>query len=599
MSFKQIQVTNDSSNSIVTNGGIKVNKSVNISGTLQVFSSANIGGITSITNTTESMSQGSGSLVVHGGTSIGKNIHIGGNIFAKGDELKLEKFELYDGILTTCQVTCDNIVSDRILTESIHSNGDIVGKNTRISDLVCLNVKSNGNIDCDYTITSNSLCVSENIKGKDLYIQDIQASGSCSIQSLTCLNMDTCKIFAKEATFTNLSSSLVTANNCNLTGNLQVYGISSLSSLTVEKVDITDCLSISKDLTVLGDIKVGKSMIIDDSLKVNCTLEIGNGIINSNMESTSTFTGSLVICGGIGINGNIFSGGTLSVNGATFMNSAATVFGSFTVSDSSDANLGNLGALIVSGGSTIMKNLVARTDVSIWRDLQVSGHSFLQSVQATDVSCTDITCKTATFEYCQSSTVESDTIRVTGTTDSSTCSTGALVVGGGMGIHKSLYVGSNIIATGNITGECISSINGRIILDNVEMIQLNGLLNMKSSTLPGLRLTASEENKKSRYFNSLDLFGLGSNFTDNVVEALQISNDSLGNWRIISRASGSGTVGNLELSSGTTKVVLESNGNIKFVLGKYTMILPQTVPPTGKSMLIYNSETGNLEWEKL
>lgn len=102
-----------------------------------------------------------------------------------------------------------------------------------------------------------------------------------------------------------------------------------------------------------------------------------------------------------------------------------------TLKVSGDATLG--GTLGIGlGASAASATLDVGTDIRVRRDLYVDGviHVASGNVQAA---------------------TSTDAINITSTTDSSGYATGALIVSGGAGIAKNLYIGQSIVAVGNIT----------------------------------------------------------------------------------------------------------------------------------------------------
>ena len=175
-------------------------------------------------------------------------------------------------------------------------------------------------------------------------------------------------------------------------------------------------------------------------------------------EATSSSTGALIVSGGVGVASNLHVGGnvfvtnattlsstlgvtgattlssTLGVTGATTLSSTLGVTGATTVSDNTEADSTSTGALIVSGGVGVASNL------------HVGGNVFV--TKATTLSSTlGVT----------GATTLSSTLDVTGvtnlndTTTSTSSTTGALIVDGGVGVAENLNVGGTLSVTGETT----------------------------------------------------------------------------------------------------------------------------------------------------
>ena len=121
------------------------------------------------------------------------------------------------------------------------------------------------------------------------------------------------------------------------------------------------------------------------------------------VPATSATTGSFQVAGGIGIGGNSYFAGTVTIGNSTPSTSPST------------------GALIVTGGVGVGGALEVAGNVSVLGSLTVSG------------------------------SLGFTTLTLTGTTDSTSVGSGTLVVDGGVGIAKSVYIGGIVNIT-NTTG---------------------------------------------------------------------------------------------------------------------------------------------------
>lgn len=168
--------------------------------------------------------------------------------------------------------------------------------------------------------------------------------------------------------------------------------------------------------STLGGIIVGSNMAID----VGNALTFAGGTVpnsvyfSNSTTATSTTTGTLVVQGGIGIGGQVFIGGDTRIAGIT------------TVTNTTSATSTTTGALQVVGG------------VGIGGDLFISGN---------------ITANKLTIQFTTVTTtlVQTDDIISTyNTTQSTGTTSGALIVGGGVGVGRDLQVGGNLFTTGTI-----------------------------------------------------------------------------------------------------------------------------------------------------
>lgn len=154
------------------------------------------------------------------------------------------------------------------------------------------------------------------------------------------------------------------------------------------------------------------------------------------------------------------------------VNSGLNVVGTNTVTSST----GNTGTLQVDGGAAIAKNLIVGTDVEIYGDLTVYGSipyitittgtftdltvTSLSTLNALTAGVTTVTQLTVNSRLAVGGLSELNNVTVANQTNSTSSTTGALQVSGGVGIQKDLWVGGKIWASGYevlTTGTIIAS----------------------------------------------------------------------------------------------------------------------------------------------
>ena len=155
----------------------------------------------------------------------------------------------------------------------------------------------------------------------------------------------------------------------------------------------------------------------------------GTALINSNIDSINTSSGSLVVQGGVGISRNAVIGGSLKV----ISGDPATSTGS--------------GAIVVQGGVGIGGDIYAG---NVYSNGVLIGNGYSYTFAGTDtaISTSNNTLSvwsTATFQsITQRSNTTDRNIRITNGTDSLSTDTGALVVSGGLGVGGNIYAGENV-----------------------------------------------------------------------------------------------------------------------------------------------------------
>ena len=253
----------------------------------------------------------------------------------------------------------------------------------------------------------------------------------------------------------------------------------------------------------------------DNEFNTNVTI---NGLtkITDTTESTSTTTGALVVAGGVGIGKRLNVGGALSagastlasliVNGATQLKSTLAVTGNtslYTVSTSGLATLASLtvngatqlkSTLAVTGATTLASTLSVSDIVTFAKTLRVTGATTLKSTLgvtgattlASTLSVTGATTLASTLSVTGATTIAGAT-KVTNVTDSTSATTGAVVVTGGVGIRKNLNVGGTFTAAATTLAALI--VNGTTEIKST--LTVKGATSLSTVSTSGLTTLAS------------------------------------------------------------------------------------------------------------
>jgi hypothetical protein len=142
------------------------------------------------------------------------------------------------------------------------------------------------------------------------------------------------------------------------------------------------------------------------------------------------------------------------------VNAGLNVQGTATVTSST----GNLGALQVDGGAAVSQNLIVGTDATIYGDLTVYGSIPSVSITTgtfTNITVTDLSTLNAVTAGVTTATSldvaarlavgglsQLNNATLANTTNSTSSTTGALTVAGGVGIEKDLWVGGRVYVSG-------------------------------------------------------------------------------------------------------------------------------------------------------
>ena len=221
-----------------------------------------------------------------------------------------------------------------------------------------------------------------------------------------------------------------------------------------------------------------------------------DSIITQNALNTIiNIAGSLTVAGDVQI-----SGGDLTATTSTFnlLNTAPVSiinFGSTTtniemgglatvvnVNGTADSTSCTTGALVVDGGVGIAKNLFVCANANIAGDAAINGGDLTSTAVSFNLlnQSTNITFGSGAANMFIGRPDSTSDVTIVSTQESTSCTTGALVIAGGVGIAKNLNVCGNLTVTGT------SNLNGDVNLGNsiTDIIRLYGIL-LDNSLNPG------------------------------------------------------------------------------------------------------------------
>jgi hypothetical protein len=197
-------------------------------------------------------------------------------------------------------------------------------------------------------------------------------------------------------------------------------------------------------------------------------------VVSNTTPATSTTTGSFTVAGGMGVAGNIYAGGMIVATGnvessgnlvaagadVTALSASTAVF-STSVNTVSLTATGNAA---VSGTVTVGNTLNVNGNAS-FVDTSVSGNA--------NIAFLDIVSR----------------VNVKASAQSTSTTTGAVIVLGGIGIGGNVTSGENVAATGNITGGNLVS-SGSVSGNGRPLTSLNAS-NLDAGTVPSAQLTGT------------------------------------------------------------------------------------------------------------
>lgn len=271
-----------------------------------------------------------------------------------------------------------------------------------------------------------------------------------------------------------------------------------------------------------------------NNLQLNSDAEVGQGSVasitpNSQVVSTSTFTGGLIVIGGLVVTEN------------SIFNKQIRILST----DSSTSALS--GALIVNGGVGIRENLNIGNNLTVTSSgtvtLSPSNNVYIQPSSTGTViieptttpgSMNNIDIGIDVPRYAKFLEITATTfVSVISTTNSFSTTTGALVISGGVGIAKDLYIGGNIYGPE---------------FDNIGEDSLSILVNVPTTSTLYLGLT--------------EFIGTYSSISSTATLYYDVTQDTLNANKIIATSSLSSTVTN-------SAQALVSNGGLYVTQGIY------------------------------
>ncbi|WP_374458497.1 beta strand repeat-containing protein [Chryseobacterium taeanense] len=482
---------------LVVDGGVgigenlNVNKNANITENLTAKNISVSNGF-QVNGIADAVDQNSGALVVAGGLGVGKNIYSGKDI-----------------------VAVKNITANENLTSTKNTN---VGQNLTVglsTTTSSLNVNNAANIGGITTITnathstnaaSGALVVNGGVGvNENINIgNDINAGGNLNItknanitENLTAKNISVSNGFQvngdADAVDQN-SGALVVAGGLGVGKNIY----SGKDIVAVKNITANENLTSTKNTNVGQNLTVGLSTTTS-SLNVNNAANIG-GIttITNATHSTNAASGALVVNGGVGVNENINIGNDINAGGNLNITKNANITenltaknisasNGFQVNGIADAVDQNSGALVVTGGLGVGKNIYSGKDITASKN--ITANENLTSMKDTNVGqnlTVGLSTTTSSLNVNNAANIGGITT-ITNATHSTNATSGALVVNGGVGIKEDMNVGEDISVTGN------TNLNGNLYTNKKSTFNDDALFNKQMN----INSTIDDDNDKA------------------------------------------------------------------------------------------------------
>ena len=458
-------------------------------------------------DTSQSTSSTSGSVTIAGGLGVGKNLYVGG-IFAVAGTSSFTGSVTVPTPVNAMEAATKAYVDTSVVTAGtgLTRTGTVMSVNssqtgiTTLGTLTALTVTGTttlGRLICtDTSQSTNSTTGSITVAGgvgilKNLFVGQVATFGSTS-------NFTSLATFSGGITGTagttilgSTTTGSLTSSSASISTNLTVSGYTTLANVganVVTAASISTNLGLSTDGTLFvagtstlngrvtvptpvnatdaatkayadslavvagaGLIKTGATLSVSasqpqitsvgtlTSLSVTGISTLGRITSTDATQSTNSTTGSVTVAGGLGVARNLYIGGVSGHSGlATFS-----------------------GGINGVGGSTVLGTLsagsVSATSLSLSGSLSALGYCYLGDMSANVVSVLALSAAAdlfaeGTLNVIGSSTLNGPvtlgTMNAMDVSQSTSITTGAITIAGGLGIAKNTYIGGALVVTG-------------------------------------------------------------------------------------------------------------------------------------------------------
>ena len=468
--------TGTSTGALQVRGGVGIGGDLWIGGNIYGSNGQAIGAATTgttstfiILNTTSSTGTSTGALQVRGGAGIAGDLYVGGNIVDSTGRI------IGQG---TTGTTSTFLIANATISTSTNTGALQVWGGVGVG----------GSVNIGGTLNVGSTASAGSITGvSSIVATNITVTGNLSAPNLTFSS----GTFLTPVIVANTSSS--TSTN---TGALQVYGGAGIGGdVYIGKSLIVGTTASAGSISGVSSISAQNVTVTGNLTAPNLNFSSGTFvtpvIVSNSTTSISTQTGAVIVSGGMGVGGTVFANSFVTQGGLGSISCVAyittlnlTATNTILVSGTTNSTSTNSGALVVTGG------------VGIGGNLYISGN-------IVDVN--------SGIAYGVVTTGTTSTFVISNTTNSTSTNSGALQVSGGAGIGKDLYVSGTIYAggysaltSGSITTGTTSTF---VILNTTSSTSTTtGALQVRGGVGIGGQITAPEA-----AFTRITTYPVGSN----------------------------------------------------------------------------------------
>ncbi len=525
-----VLVDETTTSSSVSTGALVVSGGAGIAGNVFIGGTGNVAGVLNATSGTASTSTTSGALVVTGGAGVSGNVFVGGNLNIAGTLTASIAHSSLTGLTTGDDHTQYTLLAGRV-------GGQVLTGGTASGNTLTLRSTSN--------VTKGSVIIDETTASSSTVSGALRVAGGVGIVGNTFIGgtgnvAGVLNATSGTASTSTTTGALVVTGGAGVSGNLFVGGNLNIAGTVTASIAHSSLTGLTSgddhtQYTLLAG-RVGGQVITGgtgsgNTLTLRSTSNVTKGsiLVDETTVSSSVSTGALVVSGGAGIAGNIFIGGTgnvagilnatsgtastststgalvvtggAGVSGAVFIGGTGNVAGVLNATSGTASTSTSTGALVVTGGAGVSGNVFVGGNLNIAGTLTASiAHSSLTGLTTGDDHTqysllagrlggqvlTGGTGSGNTLTLRSTNNVTKGSVLIDETTASSSVSTGALVVSGGVGVAGNIY-STGMFDTSNrvfsIAGTNLSSSGATVnVVSNPSFSGITNITNTTAST---------------------------------------------------------------------------------------------------------------------
>ena len=406
-------------------------------------------------------------------------LNIGGNI---NGSLNISKFlNVSSNITCGSNITCSsNIYTSNLETSNINNYGSL---------------NTNGNVNINGGIINQ---VASGIGISNVFNANMIINNNLNVNSnIICGSTITCSsnIYTSNLETSNINNygSLNTTGNVNINGGVinQVVGSSGISNVFNANMIINNNLNVNSNITCGSNITCSSNIYTSNletfninnygSLNTNENVNINGGVINqvaSGIGISNVFNANMIINNNLNVNSNITCGSNITCSSNIYTSNLETSninnYGSLNTNGNVNINGGVINQVAGSSGisnvfnanTIINNNLNVNSNITCGSNITCSSNIYTSNLESSNINSFNIICNS--IQTCNLKTllpIETCNINNYGLINST----------------GDIYIGGNILQSGNQTNHFTGNINIGTITDKNNILFVGGSINCSSN----------------------------------------------------------------------------------------------------------------------